>query len=580
MRAKSKIEEIDNVKLLREVSAESWKKEFYKIDNGDEQDGWISFLEFARYAASKIKSPEDYINNRERILKPVEEKKPKKKQSKATKPVPIEMVPVGEEIAFEDTIESTNTDPVEDGKPKSMMKRFNERLNANNRAADNSGRKMSVFKVKPEERPPDDEFVEGTKEYFEASLRKGRETAVANRNAAFLARLKRDEDQIVVESEAAENMPVSLELSQELVDMRTRNAKMGDRPLGVYNFQDTKEKIKRKAKSSFVPPVVGPFTFSGIPIHHVKPNSYAAQCEERRLLELETLGKPLNHKENNFVDTRPFSINNLNKVMKILKKRMDEELAQMKDDSIDDSIPVPEMKKLDPLLTNSPPESEARKHREADRTKAKFRQKIDDYIAEGQAVNHKHQDRPRPKSASIIVTKTSRDEFDKSSSSPVQAFFNSYTDVDKKALKKVAPPTVKSLQHKYDLGSKSESLALSSKSGSTNDYSIAGHSGYGKNKLSNAPYIDDVAAAPHLARGKVFTDSGNHDKRRFGNVRFGCNSPPRLGHFPSKHDTLQGQQQYDLWDSKRNKSLAAKKNGQQPIISPIKSKYPGVRDYA
>ena len=118
---------------------------------------------------------------------------------------------------------------------------------------------------------------------------------------------------------------------------------------------------------------------------------------------------------------------------------------------------------------------------------------------------------------------------------------------------------------KYAVAEKSQasaSLALSSRQGAE---------GGGKDKLEDnhqyrhqahntpsSPYIDDVSTEPHLVRGKVFIDHGNRDQHRFGNLRFSeqvFNTRPRSGHFPSKHDSLQGRKGYELWDSKRNQSL-------------------------
>jgi hypothetical protein len=223
--------------------------------------------------------------------------------------------------------------------------------------------------------------------------------------------------------------------------------------------------------------------------------------------------------------------------------------------------------------------------REEMKTRANFREKIEKFIEEGQASNQ--QDKARPKSASSSVTKTSMEDFDKQSSSQVLTFFNNYADVDR-GYRDVAPSASafdkkygankvdknnggnKSDKYSGNKSVKSGSLALSSRGGHEHDEDGAGGNGNGYgdgtgrgggyyNKTDHqSPYIDDISTEPHLVRGKLFIDHGDRDKRRFGNVRFSdqvFNRRPRSGHFPSKHDSLQGKHQYELWDSKRNKAL-------------------------
>ena len=84
LRARHHIEEIEGVTFLREVTEESWTKEFHRIDNDDVKDGWISFLEFARYASHKIISPEEYIENKVRVF-PTEESAAGEKTTKTSK---------------------------------------------------------------------------------------------------------------------------------------------------------------------------------------------------------------------------------------------------------------------------------------------------------------------------------------------------------------------------------------------------------------------------------------------------------------------------------------------------------------
>jgi hypothetical protein len=588
------------------VTEESWKREFYKIDNGDEKDGWISFLEFARYASAKIKTPEDYVSKRERLFltdtldegsEGVEggKSKPKRRTSKrphsaktpsfkslsnTEKDSPSTMIhSVANALQAASFLNKTlehakhsTSGRSSFAKPKSLLARFNDKLNAEEEAKA-ANRRMSLFKAASDR--PETAMVEGSKEHLEAKIADGKIHVSSNRQTAFMARLKRDEDEILTTSLAAENMNVSTELSQELLDMRKNNNRMGMR-------RSPLPEKKRKHHHHYRPvqQTVSPFSFAEIPIHHVKPGSYAAQCETKRLLELETCGKPLNATENKYVDTRVFSINNLNTVMKTVKAKASADNNQQESSGLltprqrfysdEECHAVGPSECLPPTSTPHAEEPEYNNHdhdREEDKRKAKFRQKIEKYIEEGQASNHQHQkrDRVRPKSASTAVTATSLEDFEKQqSSSQVQTFFNNYADVDRGGHAGVLPTA--SLFDKYATGGKSGSLELSLRSGKVVDkYSsdrrkehTARPGSYYHGTHKTSPYVDDISTEPHLARGKAFIDHGDRDKRRFGNVRFSeqvFNTRPRSGHFPSKHDTLQGKHQYELWDSKRNNAL-------------------------
>lgn len=406
----------------------------------------------------------------------------------------------------------------------------------------------------------------GIKEAIKAKIVVGKGHVTTHRQSSFMARLLRDEAEIVRESEAAANMKVFVDLPQTLIDQRRINNQ---------NSQGRKKKHKKR-KTIITQPTVSPFSFSGISIHHVKPGSYAAVCEEKRLQQLETFGKQKKRTKNDYVDERVFSINNLNKVVKALKAQYNVDNVRQESSGL--LTPRPRENSLiggvvnDPA-TNSTPEEDSqpplpspikKKHasqEEEAKTKLKFRNKIEQYIAEGQASNRKRQqEKLRPKSASSSVTKTSMEEFDKQSkTTEVQSFFNNYADVDKK---KGRPSTSSSNRYMAsDKSLASGSLALSSKNkGWQRERERERHDN------NNSPYIDDISTEPHLVRGKMFIDHGDRDQRRFGNIRFSdqvFNTRPRSGHFPSKHDTLKGNSQYELWDSKRNQALQSQYQHQQ-----------------
>ena len=566
--------------FVEEVPEEEWKNEFGKIDKQNERDGWISFLEFARYASVRLKSPEKYLAEAIRYLEGKEEEesmhkkklvRSKSRKGKLTRSnssyKKLNVEPQDDDFEIEETVK-VQAQPLHrkntSAKPTSLMKQFIEKMNREE-AARRENRKVSLFKVS-ERRDSSSlgdpsQYSEGSAEYLAAKLQAGRRTVCSNRRTAFLNRLSRDEKQVQQEATAAEQMVVSTELSQELIAQRQQNDKIYQRNIVRGNQKQEKEKeklIKKKDNKRKQSPerVIGPFSFAEIPIHHVKPNSYAAECERKRIEELEALGKPRNQSENGYVDNRPFSINNLNRIFKILHERALE-------NSDDDETPSQPFVRIETASDRSSCVSSDKKVKDMDESKAKFRIKIEQRIEDGRT-SSSGQKRVRPKSASSSINKTSMENFDNwNGSSGVQEFFNSFSDAH--IIQGQRPKS--SLYEKYAVN-KSTSLILSSQGTKESKHKSNVVNIHTNANQSRQVYISDLDKEPHLMRGKKYIDRGDHDRRRYGNERFDDTavlSRPRSGHFPSKYDTLSGSPNYELWDSKRDERLRNR------FSSPIKS---------